>query len=119
MKYIITPFLMLPLCYYVLADNPSEKLPESKLSTIPEFDVSKTVAEGQLRIVPTNRRDSELPPLGLRLPVTDGLPPGTKIVRRFFNDSTQAWCLVVTHSNYLKSSPSKPVPVMTIILKVD
>lgn len=84
---------------------------------VPEFDADKTVAAGQLRIVPTDRRDADSPPLGIKLPVTAGTPAGTKIVRRFFNDVTQSWCLVVTHPNYLKTPANRAVPVMTLVAK--
>lgn len=92
--------------------------PASPRVDVPEFDAAQTIAEGRLRIIATDRREYERRPLKFKLPVTGGMPAGTKIVRRFFNDSTQAWCLVVTHPNYLKSSPSRPVVVMTLVLKV-
>lgn len=86
--------------------------------TVPEFDASQTIAEGRLLITPTDRRDYDRPPLKLKLPITKGMPAGTKLVRLFFSDVSQSWCAVVTHPSYQKVSPAGVVPVMTLILKV-
>lgn len=100
-----------------LGGESTKTLPASPLITVQEFDAAQCVSEGRLRITPTDRRVQDRPPLKLTLPITKGMPSGTKLVRLFFNDASQSWCCVVTHPSYLKVSPAGVVPVMTLILK--
>lgn len=116
MRYLIVLLMCVePLCAVGGKERADSR---QEVIDVPEFDAAQTLAEGRLRITPTDRRDHDRPPLKLKLPTTGGMPAGTKLVRLFFNDASQSWCAVVTHPNYLKVSPAGVVPVMTLILKV-
>ena len=108
------------LCCLIAYVKATETVPQPPATNFVfnEFDPAIMIAEGRLRIAPTDRRDYDRPPLRIKLPVTNGMPEGTKLVRLFFSDVSQAWCVVVTHPSYLKTSPAGAVPVMTLVLKV-
>ena len=96
--------IILVLAYTLcLVSSPNSGQADTK--TVIEFDAEQCVNNGQMVILATDRRDKDLPPLKVSLPVSGGVPRGAKLVRMFWNDANQCWCLVVTHPSYLKNSP--------------
>ena len=113
--------LAIGICAVTFGGDESSNIPPvapPAVRDVTEFDADKTVAEGRLWVVVTDRRQHDRLPAKIKIPVNRALPVGTKVVRMWFNDANHAYCLSVTHPTFDKTSPVARVPVLPFVLKV-